>query len=136
MAFQPLEQSKAFSLYFLNSDPEIAARVDQKLIDLFVTYNQRTRAEASRAAYQFLEAQAKQIEQEMDGQERQLAAFKAKYGDALPEAEGRNLAGADRARRDIDTLQHDLIQAEQQESQLQLQLNSISPSLVAAVSDW
>jgi len=107
LTFQPLEQSKAFSLYFLNSDPEIAARVDQKLIDLFVTYNQRTRAEASRAAYQFLEAQAKQIEQEMDGQERQLA-----------------------------TLQHDLIQAEQQESQLQLQLNSISPSLVAAVSDW
>ena len=136
LTFQPLEQSKAFSLYFLNSDPEIAARVDQKLIDLFVTYNQRTRAEASRAAYQFLEAQAKQIEQEMDGQERQLAAFKAKYGDALPAAEGRNLAGADRARRDIDTLQHDLIQAEQQESQLQLQLNSISPSLVAAVSDW
>jgi uncharacterized protein involved in exopolysaccharide biosynthesis len=72
----------------------------------------------------------------MDGQERQLAQFKAKYGDALPEAEGRNQAGADRARRDIDTLQHDIIQAEQQESQLQLQLNSISPSLVAAVSDW
>jgi polysaccharide chain length determinant protein (PEP-CTERM system associated) len=136
ITFQPLEQSKAFSIYYLNPDPELAAAVDQKLVDLFVTFNQRTRAEASQAAYQFLETQAKQLEQEMDGQERQLAQFKAKYGDALPEAEARNLAGEDRTRRDLDTLQHDIIQAEQQEAQFQLQLNSISPSLVGAVSDW
>ena len=133
LTFQPLEQSKAFSIYYLNSDPEVAAAVDQKLVDLFVTFNQRTRAEASRAAYQFLQAQAKQLEAEMDGQERQLAQFKAKYGDALPEAEGRNLAGADRARRDLDTLQHDIIQAEQQESQFQLQLSRL-PSATGARS--
>jgi polysaccharide chain length determinant protein (PEP-CTERM system associated) len=136
ITFQPVEQSKAFSILYLNPDPDVAAAVDQKLVDLFVTFNQRTRAEASREAYQFLEAQAKQLEQEMDVQGRQLAQFKAKYGDALPEAEARNLAGADRTRRDLDTLQHDIIQAEQQEAQFQLQLNSISPSLVAAVSDW
>jgi polysaccharide biosynthesis transport protein len=136
ITFQPLEQSKAFSIHYLNPDPEIAAAVDQRLVDLFVTFNQRTRAEASREAYQFLQAQAKQLEQEMDGQERKLAQFKAKYGDALPDAEGRNLAGEDRTRRDLDTLQHDIIQAEQQEAQFQVQLSSISPSLVGAVSDW
>jgi polysaccharide chain length determinant protein (PEP-CTERM system associated) len=136
LTFQPLEQSKAFSIHYLNSDPRIAAVVDQKLVDLFVTFNQRTRAEASREAYQFLDGQAKQLEQEMAGQEKQLAQFKAKYGDALPEAEGRNLAGEDRTRRDLDALQHDIIQAEQQEAQFQVQLSSISPSLVAAVSDW
>jgi polysaccharide chain length determinant protein (PEP-CTERM system associated) len=136
LTFQPLEQSKAFSIHYLNPDPKIAAVVDQKLVDLFVTFNQRTRQEASREAYQFLEAQAKQLEQSMAGQEKQLAQFKAKYGDALPEAEARNLAGEDRARRDLDALQHDIIQAEQQESQFQVQLSSISPSLEAAVSDW
>jgi succinoglycan biosynthesis transport protein ExoP len=136
LTFQPVEQSKAFSLHYINPDPELAAAVDQKLVDLFVTFNQRTRAEASREAYQFLEAQAKQLEQEMDASERKLAQFKAKYGDALPDAEGRNLAGEDRTRRDLDTLQHDIIQAEQQEAQFQLQLASISPSLVGAVSDW
>jgi succinoglycan biosynthesis transport protein ExoP len=136
LTFQPIEQSKAFSLHYLNPDAELAAAVDQKLVDLFVTFNRRMRAEASRDAYQFLEAQAKQLEQEMDTQERKLAQFKAKYGDALPEAEGRNLAGEDRTRRDLDTLQHDIIQAEQQEAQFQVQLNSISPSLVGAVGDW
>src|ERR1700722_19672941 len=104
LTFQPLEQSKAFSINYLNADPKIAAVVDQKLVDLFVTFNQRTRAEASREAYQFLDGQAKQLEQEMAGQEKQLAQFKAKYGDALPEAEGRNLAGEDRTRRDLDAL--------------------------------
>ncbi|HEY4772025.1 MAG TPA: hypothetical protein VIH50_03260 [Steroidobacteraceae bacterium] len=136
ITFQPIEQSRAFSIFYLNPDPEIAAKVDEKLVDLFVTFNQRTRAEASREAYQFLQAQARQIEQEMDGQEKQLAQFKAKYGDALPEAEGRNLAGEDRTRRDLDQLQHDIIQAEQQESQFELQLNGTSPSLEAAVGDW
>jgi len=111
LTFQPLEQSKAFSIHYLNPDPKLAAVVDQKLVDLFVTFNQRTRAEASRDAYQFLDAQAKQLEQEMAGQEQKLAQFKAKYGDALPEAEGRNLAGEDRTRRDLDALQHDIIQA-------------------------
>ena len=136
LTFQPVEQSKAFSLHYINPDPDVAAAVDQKLVELFVTFNQRTRAQASREAYQFLEGQAKQLEQEMDSSERKLAQFKAKYGDALPEAEGRNLAGEDRVRRDLDTLQHDIIPAEQQESQFQVQLSSISPSLVGAVSDW
>jgi polysaccharide chain length determinant protein (PEP-CTERM system associated) len=136
LTFEPVEQSKAFSLYYINPDPEVAAAVDQKLVDLFVTFNQRTRAQASQEAYQFLQAQAKQLEQDMDASERKLAQFKAKYGDALPDAEGRNLAGEDRTRRDLDTLQHDIIQAEQQEAQFQLQLASISPSLVGAVSDW
>src|ERR1700692_4587053 len=65
LTFQPIEQSKAFSLHYLNSDAELAAAVDQKLVDLFVTFNRRMRAEASREAYQFLEAQAKLLEQEM-----------------------------------------------------------------------
>jgi polysaccharide chain length determinant protein (PEP-CTERM system associated) len=136
ITFQPLEQSRAFSIHYLNRDPDLAAAVDQKLVELFVTYNQRSRAEESREAYRFLQAQAKQLEQEMDGQEKQLAQFKAKYGDALPEMEARNLAGVDRTQRDLDTVQHDIITAEQQEAQFQLQLSSISPSLVAAVSDW
>jgi succinoglycan biosynthesis transport protein ExoP len=136
ITYQPLEQSMAFSIHYLNRDPDLAAKVDNKLVGLFVTFNQRTRAEQSREAYQFLEAQSKQLETDMDAQEKELAQFKAKYGDALPEAEGRNIAGVDRTQRDLDTLQHDIIQAEQQEAQFQLQLSSISPSLVAAVSDW
>lgn len=136
ITFQPLEQSRAFSIEYLNRDPDVAANVAQKLVDLFVTFNQRSRAQRSREAYQFLAAQAKQLEQEMDVQEKKLALFKAKYGDALPEAEGHNLAGQDRSQRDVDQLQHDIIQAEQQEAQFQVQLHSISPSLVAAVSDW
>ena len=63
-----------------------------------------------------------------------MPQFKAKYGDALPEAEARNLAGADRERHDIDQLQEDILQAEQQQGQLQVQLKSISPSLEGAAA--
>jgi polysaccharide biosynthesis transport protein len=136
LTFQPLEQSKAFAIYYLNSDPNVAAAVDQKLVDLFVTYNQRSRAEASKEAYDFLQAQAKQLEQEMDQEETKLATFKSKYGDALPDAEARNLNGADRTRHDIDQLQEDILKAEQQQAQLEVQLRSISPSLEGAVGDW
>jgi len=68
--------------------------------------------------------------------EQKLAQFKAKYGDALPNAENRNIAGADRSQTYLDNLQRNILDAEQQESLLQIQLASTSPSLTASVGDW
>src|SRR5262249_51209465 len=64
------------------------------------------------------------------------AQFKAKYGEALPTQENRNLAGVDRAQRDLDSFERDTLMAEQQEALLQLKMTEVSPSLTAAVGDW
>jgi polysaccharide chain length determinant protein (PEP-CTERM system associated) len=136
ITLEPLEESLAFSIHYLNRDPQLAAAVATKIVNLFITYNQRTRAEQAAAAYEFLSTQAKSMETSMQVMERQLEAFKAKYGAALPEAQVRNMAAVERSQRDLDDFQREIRLAEEKESLLALQLSELSPSLTAAVSDW
>jgi polysaccharide biosynthesis transport protein len=136
VTFEPAENSTAFMLRYVNSDPKVAQTVTNKLLDLFLTYNRRTRAEQATAALKFLQVQASSLEGDMEGMEKRLAQFKARYGEALPEGQGRNLAGMDRAQREVETADAAVRDAQQREDLLELQLNEISPSLTAAVGDW
>ncbi|MEP7242835.1 MAG: hypothetical protein ABI885_04025 [Gammaproteobacteria bacterium] len=136
ITLEPTVHATAFSIYYQNPDPKLAAEVAGKLVNLFVTYNQRTRAELAQQAYTFLHQQASQLESSMRAMEQRLAALKTKYGDALPDSEGRNIAGADRAQRDVEASERQVLNAEQQRDLLQLQLNELSPSMTGVVGDW
>jgi uncharacterized protein involved in exopolysaccharide biosynthesis len=67
--------------------------------------------------------------------ESQIADFKAKHGDALPDARVRNEQSLDRVQRDIDAADVQVRMLEQQESLLSLQLKQISPTIVASGAD-
>lgn len=133
---KPSDTSPAFTINYDNPDPELAKKMGREITDLFVTYNRRNRIEQATAAYQFLQSQAKALEDEMVGMERKLAAFRAKYSGALPEMQARNLTRIDAVQKDLETSQQQLLVAQQKEAQLQLQLNTIAPSMSGAVSDW
>lgn len=133
---KPLDSSTAFSIYYLNPDREIAKQVEREIVDLYLTYNRRTRVENATATYEFLKNQAAELETQMVTMEQQLAAFKAKFGGSLPEMQAHNLTRIDSLQHDLEGTQRELLVAQQKESDLQLQLNSISPSLTSAVSDW
>lgn len=136
LTYKRKEYSTAFSVYYDNRDPAIAKQVADELLQLFVTYNQRVRAETARETYSFLQAQARQIEGEMGEMEKRLSVFKAKFGEALPEAQNRNMLGLDRAQRDLDQVEHDVHAAEERADLLRVQLEALSPSLTVAVADW
>ena len=121
ISFEPTERSTTFAIHYQNPDPQLASEIADKLVGLFVTFNRRTRAEQAGEALKFLQTQASQLETEMRGMEGSLAKFKAKYGDALPESQMRNLAGADRSQRDIEDLDRQVVIAMSKETQLQLQ---------------
>jgi polysaccharide biosynthesis transport protein len=135
ITLKPLDESTAFSVYYDNPRPDLAARVASKLMDLYLTYNRATRTEEAEAAYEFLQSQAKDLEASMVEQESKLAEFKAKFGNSLPEMQQHNLSEIDRTQHDLDGTQRELLLAEEKESQLQLQLNDLSPSLAAGVND-
>lgn len=130
------DYSTSFSIYYVNPSQQRAVAVAERLLELFVTFNRRMRAEQAEEAYRFLQAQAKQLEVAMDGMEARLAAFKASYGAALPDDQARNLAGVDRTQRELDTIEREILAAEEREALLQLQFDALSPSLTAAVGDW
>jgi|KBSSwiStaDraftv2_1062776.scaffolds.fasta_scaffold00082_49 polysaccharide chain length determinant protein (PEP-CTERM system associated) len=133
---KPLDSSTAFSIYYLNGDRDITKKVEREIVDLYLTYNRRTRAESATAAYQFLHNQAEELETQMVGMEQKLAAFKAKYGGSLPDMQTHNLSRIDSLQHDLESTQREILIAQQKETELQLQLNNIAPSLTSAVGDW
>ncbi len=136
ITLKPLDESTAFSIHYDNPQPLLAAAIARKLVDLYLTYNRTTRAEQANAAYEFLQTQAKELEASMVAQEQKLARFKATYGNSLPDRQQHNLLEIDRVQRDLEQTQRELLMAEEKESELQLQLNGLSPSMTASVSDW
>jgi polysaccharide chain length determinant protein (PEP-CTERM system associated) len=136
ITLKPLDESTAFSVHYDNPKPQLAAAVAQKLVDLYLTYNRRERTEQATAAYNFLQSQAKELEGAMVEQEQKLARFKAQYGNSLPDRQQHNLSQIDRVQHDLEETQRELLLAEEKESELQLQLNNLSPNMAAAVSDW
>ena len=136
VTFEPLETSLAFSIHYQNPDPRIAAAVARELTDLFVNFNTQVRAEQAAAATRFLEGESDRLEASMRDMEKKLASFKARYGDALPTAQTRNLMGVDRAQRDLEDIERRMLVAEERESLLQVQLSELSPTLASAVGNW
>ena len=136
VTFEPLETSVAFSIHYENPDPRIASVVARELTDLFVNFNTQVRTEQAAEATSFLQREADQLEASMQGMEKKLAAFKARYGDALPTSQARNLMGVDRARRDLEDVERRVLVAEERESLLQVQIGELSPTLASAVGNW
>ncbi|MBX5460398.1 MAG: hypothetical protein IRZ28_04835 [Steroidobacteraceae bacterium] len=135
ITLETLQQSNAFSIHYLNPNPERAKAVANELVALFLDYNARTRRERAAGTYHFLQSEAQKLAESIRGMEAKLAEFKAKYGDALPQAQARNLQAQDMAQRDYDSTMAQVRLAEQRVSMLQLQLNDLSPTLVGAVAD-
>lgn len=135
VTLEPLEKSDAFSLHYQNPNPKRAAAVAQRLADLFLTYHQRERARAAEEAAKLIAVQADALNAELHQLDDEYAQLRMKHGDALPDAKDRNESGRDRAERDLDDLQRQLRAAQERESLLSIQLNGISPNLLANKGD-
>jgi succinoglycan biosynthesis transport protein ExoP len=136
ITLEPLVESNAFSIHYHNADPDRAAEVARRLADLFLAYNQQMRAEAAEEARRFLLQQSELLAAEVKQLDQSLANFKRRHGDALPEAQARNLAAVDRAERDLEATEGQIRVAEEQEALLALQLGQLSPTIAGPVSDW
>jgi polysaccharide biosynthesis transport protein len=131
----PLQDSNAFSIHYNNPDPARAAAVAQRLADLFLHYNQETRAERASEAYEFLSAQSKQLDQSIRELEQRRADFKRAHANQLPDEQNRSQDSLDRTRRDVDVIEGEIRVAEQKQSLLTVQLSQVPPTLVGAVQD-
>jgi succinoglycan biosynthesis transport protein ExoP len=65
----------------------------------------------------------------------QVAAVKRQYGDALPDSLARNEATMEDTQRQLDSLQQQILTAQEKESELSLQLSQTSPNLITQSGD-
>jgi polysaccharide chain length determinant protein (PEP-CTERM system associated) len=136
VTLQPLQMSNAFSIYYNNQNPEIAQAVTEKLAGLFLKSNRDERTSAASQTYQFLVGQAEEAGDNVRDLERKLAAFKAQFGDALPETQAYNQNALDRIRQELESLNRQIVMAREHKSQLEVQLTQISPMLFDPNGDW
>jgi len=136
VTLKPLLQSNAFSIYYANEDPQIAQAVTDKLAELFLKSNRDERTSAAKQTYDFLQAQSEEAGDRVRDLERKLAAFKAQYGDALPETQTYNQGALDRLHADLDALNRQINAARERKSLLEVQLTQINPQLFDPNGDW
>jgi succinoglycan biosynthesis transport protein ExoP len=135
VTMKPQAESNAFSLHYNNPKPALALAIDERLGQLFLTYNQRMRTQAAGEATGFLHAQSEQVAQQMRQVDAQIAALKSKYGEALPEFLMRNQGTLQDTQRQLDSLQQQVLVAQGKESVLSLQLSQMSPNLITQSGD-
>jgi polysaccharide biosynthesis transport protein len=135
VTLKPQAESNAFSLHYNNPKPALALRIDERLAQLFLTYNQQLRTAAAGEAAGFLQKQSEQVADQMRQVDAQLAALKNKYGEALPEYLQRNQATVEDIQRQLVGLQQQVLQAQEKESVLSVQLSQMSPNLITQSGD-
>ena len=79
-----LPQATAFHVRFTYADPEIAARVTQRIGSRFVEQNAADRGTQAGLTNRFLQTQLDEARRKLEEQDRRLEAFREKHGKELP----------------------------------------------------
>ena len=125
---RPTAANIAFSVAYSNRSAEQAARVANELTTLFLNENLATRTRLAQDAANFLEGEAERVSKHMGDLEAQLAAFRSKHFDSLPELEQFNMTLLDRTSQDLDKDETRRASLEQQQVYLEAQLAQLKPN--------
>jgi polysaccharide biosynthesis transport protein len=121
----------AFNVGFESESPELAVRVAEDLVTLYLQKNVETRAQLAAGTTAFLSEEAEKLRVRIAEIEKDIAEFKARNYDRLPEFAQSNtqmLQGAIQEARDIDSRMQAL---NQQIGFLDAQLAQIEPRMPA-----
>jgi len=119
----------AFSLSFDNKDPVLAQRVTNELVTLFLAENARSRTEQAKNTTLFLEEEARKVKERIQITENQLADYKDKYSESLPEYLATNMSSKARIETELQQLRLQQKMVKERKSSLRSQLAITSPDV-------
>ncbi len=115
----------AFTLAYDGKVPQVVEQVANVLASLYLEENLKARERQTAGASKFLEEEASVIKKRLTELDGQIAAFKAKNINAIPELLQVNYQALDRVERDLDQLKDQLKALKEKEGYLQTQLATI-----------
>ena len=136
ITLEPLLESTAFSIHYVNGSPDRASEIATRILNLFLDDSRERRTQSASGTVQFLEEQARQYEIEITEAEELLAAFKRRNSGALPESQGANQALLESTRQDMVDYDRRIREVDQQISLMRLQLSQTPPSLISAAGNY
>ena len=124
---QQPQASIAFTLSFSDENQDLAKQVVDRLSELFLAENNRTRQQKAAGTTQFLGEQAKKLYADVQELEKKLLDVRSKYNGSLPEQFSMNTQLLNQAQAQLTQYRADLQILSDKKSYLQSQLGSISP---------
>ena len=100
----------AFTISFLDSQPKTAQYVTNELITEFLDENIKTRTHRAMETTLFLDEEAGKLQRKVRLLEQQIAGFKEKYKESLPELLQFNLSSIERLQEELTANQKQIIQ--------------------------
>jgi uncharacterized protein involved in exopolysaccharide biosynthesis len=118
----------AFAIGFESRSPDLAARVANDLVTLYLRENLQTRKELAEGSTEFLAGEAEKLRQRIVGLEQRIAEFKQGNVGRLPEFALANLQQLERASGELREVEARIRALDQQVVFLDAQLAQISPT--------
>jgi uncharacterized protein involved in exopolysaccharide biosynthesis len=124
---RPTQASIAFTVAYDNESPALAQRVANELVSLYLNENLKTRTQLATDTASFLGDEGKRLSTQIGELERQLAEFKEKHKDQLPELTQLNIQLMDRTDREVLEVERQISSLEERKILLQAQLAQVNP---------
>jgi succinoglycan biosynthesis transport protein ExoP len=124
---RPGNATYGFTVSYRAPKPELAQTVTGELANLYVQENVKARTERAADTTNFLQSETQRLAQEIADKEKELADFKDKYGEALPDQRTFNAQSLDRVQRDLEQVKQNVIDLRSQRDLLRNQLAATDP---------
>ena len=124
----PTKATIAFSISYTSPSAELASKVANELVSLYLQQNIESRQQSSRDAAVFLTGESARLDKYIKELQAKIADFKEKHEDELPELTGFNEQLRLRMEEDIRDTDAQLRSLDQQVTFLDAQLAQISPT--------
>ena len=131
---RPTQATIAFSVSYQSHSPELALKVADELTSLYLNENLTSRTQTSQQTSAFFSEEAAREQARIAELDKNLAAFKEKHHDDLPELAQINIQTAERTDLDLRDAENRIAALDSQRVLLQAQLAQISPN-TAVYSD-
>jgi uncharacterized protein involved in exopolysaccharide biosynthesis len=124
----PTQATIAFSVAYQSHSPDLALKVASELTSLYLNENLTRRTQVAKENAEFLAEEADRQQKHVDDIDAQLAAFKEKHHDRLPELATLNVELMNRTELDLREAQNRVQAFDQQRVLLEAQLAQINPT--------
>lgn len=115
----------AFTVSFQHEDPSMAQKVTNELVTLFLEENVKNRIMRAAATTKFLDQEAKRLRAEVEVSEEQIAQYKQKNKDNLPEHLELYLERQESIKRDLQETVREIKSLGEQRNILEVQLAAL-----------
>lgn len=132
---RPMKATIAFRIAYDNEGARKAQAVANELTSLFLKENLKSRTELAEQTEVFLQSEVKKLTKRLQELEQEIAQFKRKNINALPENTDLNMRLADRTESEIDEIDRMTRSLQQQETTETAQLKLLDPYTIVSIEN-